>query len=266
MSDYHGVRVLLFTSEEPLYLPRYLEPIVTAHADRLEAVVIAPNRRPRTEQLRRQFRAFGPSAFLRLGGRFAFGRLLDRLDAAGSLGRRLTGRYHSVRSLAGAHDVPVWHARDVNAPGFVARVREAAPDLLVSIVAGQRLGEALLAVPSDAVNLHGSLLPKYRGRAVAFWPLYHGDAATGVTAHLMTTEWDAGPIVEQRSFPIHEGDTVHDLYLRLAETGSELACDLIERYPTTLETRPNETTTDDYYTLPTPAERRTFRRHGNRFV
>lgn len=266
MCECHDVRVLLFTSEEPLYLPRYLEPIVAAHAERLEAIVIAPPERPRSAQLRRQFRAFGPTAFLRIGRRFATGRLLDRLDAVGDLGRRLTGRYHSVRRLASAHDVPAWRARDVNAPGFVDRVRAADPDLVLSIVAGQKLGDELLAVPADAVNLHGSLLPKYRGRAVAFWPLYYGDAETGVTAHLMTTEWDAGPIVEQRSFRIRDDDTVHDLYLRLAETGADLACDLLERYPTTLETRPNETTPDDYHTLPTSAQRRTFRRRGNRFV
>lgn len=262
----HDVRALLFTSEEPLYLPRYLEPIVAAHAGSLDAVVIAPPPRPRREQLRRQFRALGPSAFLRLGRRFAAGRLLDRLDAAGGLGRRVTGRFHSVRRLARTHDVPVWHAPDVNAPGFVDRVRAADPDLLLSIVAGQKLGADLLAVPAHAVNLHGSLLPQYRGRAVAFWPLFYGDDETGVTAHLMTSQWDAGPIVGQRSVGIHEDDTVHDLYLRLADAGSDLACDLLERYPADLETRPNDTGYDDYHTLPTPAERRAFLRRGNRFV
>ena len=61
-------------------------------------------------------------------------------------------------------------------------------------------------------------------------------------------------------------DTVHDVYRRLSDVGADLACDLLERYPTDFETRPNETTPDDYHTLPTPAERRRFRRRGNAFL
>lgn len=259
------MRAVLFTGEEPLYLPRYLGPVLDRHADAFEAVVIAPPRRSLADQLRRQYRMFGPVAFCRMGGRFCRGRLLDRLDAAGGLGRRVTGRYHSVRRLAAANDLPVWRAEDVNDPAFVDRIEGLDPDLFLSVVAGQRLGERLLSIPRDAVNLHGSLLPKYRGRAVAFWPLYYGDDRTGVTAHLMTTEWDAGPIIEQRSFAIGDDATMHGVYHRLADVGGDLACDLLDRYPTEFDTRPNRTTAEDYHTLPTPAERRTFRERGNAF-
>ena len=153
-------------------------------------------------QLRRLYDMYGPVDFARMAALVARGTALDALDAVGGLGRRLAGRYHSVARLAAAHDVPLEHAADVDDPAFVDRIRELDPGLILSVVAGQKLGPDLLAVPDDAVNLHGSLLPAYRGRAVAFWPLYHGDDRTGVTAHLMTAEWDAGPIVEQRSFPI----------------------------------------------------------------
>ena len=266
MYDCHPVRALLFTGDEPLYLPRYLAPILERHADCFEAVVVAPPARPRTEQARRQYRMFGPVDFLRMGALFLRGRALDALDAVGGLGRRYTGRFHSVRRLAAAHDLPVWRADDVDDPAFVDRVRALDPDLYLSVVAGQRLGTELLSIPDDAVNLHGSLLPKYRGRAVGFWPLYYGDDRTGVTAHVMTREWDAGPIIERRSFRLSADDTVHDVYRRLSDVGADLACDLLERYPTDLETRPNETTPDDYHTLPTPAERRRFRRRGNAFL
>ena len=154
----------------------------------------------------------------------------------------------------------------VDDPVFVDRVRALDPDLYLSVVAGQRLGAELLSIPDDAVNLHGSLLPKYRGRAVGFWPLYYDDDRTGVTAHVMTGEWDAGPIIERRSFRLSADDTVHDVYRRLSDVGADLACDLLARYPTDFETRPNETTPDDYHTLPTPAERRRFRRRGNAFL
>lgn len=260
------MRAVLFTGEEPLYLPRYLDPILERHADAFEAVVVAPPNRPRSEQVRRQYRMFGPVDFLRMGGRFVRGKALDRLDAVAGLGERFTGRFHSVTRLAESHDLPVWQASDVNEPDFVERIQSLDPDLYLSVVAGQKLGSELLAIPDDAVNLHGSLLPKYRGRAVAFWPLYHGDDETGVTAHLMTTEWDAGPIVEQRSFRIPDGSTMHDIYRRLADVGAELACDVLDRYPTELETRPNEHTATEYRSLPTAAERLTFKRRGNEFL
>ena len=170
------MRVVLFTGEEPLYLPRYLAPVVERHADALEAVVIAPPPRPRSVQLRRLYGMYGPVDFARMAALVARGRALDALNAVGGLGRRLSGRYHSVARLAAAHDVPVQHAVDVDDPRFVDRIRELDPELIVSVVAGQKLGADLLAVPDDAVNLHGSLLPKYRGRAVAFWPLYYGSS------------------------------------------------------------------------------------------
>jgi len=260
------VCVVLFTGEEPLYLPRYLAPVLERHADALAAVVVAPPPRSRSAQLRRLYRMYGPADFARMAALVARGTALDALDAVGGLGRRLTGRYHSVARLAAAHDVPVLDAPDVNDPAFVDRVRALDPDLFVSVVAGQKLGADLRSVPDEAVNLHGSLLPKYRGRAVAFWPLYYGDDRTGVTAHRMTTEWDAGPIIERRGFPIGPGDTVHDVYLKLADTGADIACDLLNRYPTDFETRPNESTPSDYHTLPTPAERRRFKARGNAFV
>lgn len=256
------MRAVLVTGEEPLYLPSYVEPVLRARADDVAAVVRAPPARPLREQARRQFRMFGPVDVLRMGARVVAGRFADALPVD-----RPGGRYHSVRAVARAHGVPTWRAADVNDPATVDRIRELDPDCLLSIVAGQKLGPDLLAVPDVAVNLHGSLLPRYRGRAVAFWPLFYGDDETGVTAHLLTDEWDAGPIVEQRRVPIADGDTMHDLYRKLAAAGGELAVDLLDRLAAgeALETRPNETTPDDYHTLPTPAERRAFKRRGNEF-
>ncbi|WP_436909639.1 methionyl-tRNA formyltransferase [Halosimplex marinum] len=257
------MRVVLFTSAEPLYLPRYLRPVVRSHADSIAAVVVAPPRKPRREQVRDYLRALGPGAFPRMGLRFARGAALDALPPG--LQRVATGRYHGVASLARDHGVPVRRVPDTADGEFLDWYRRVDPDVALSIICGQRLPPAVLDVPDYAVNVHGSLLPKYRGRATAFWPLYYGDDESGVTAHLMTEEFDAGPIIEQRSFPIDPDDSMHDLSLKIAETGGPLAVDLLDRYPA-FETRPNPTGPEDYHTLPTPAERREFRRRGNAFL
>jgi methionyl-tRNA formyltransferase len=260
------MRVLLFTAEEPLYLPRYAEPILAAHGDVVEGVVLAGPERPAREQARRQYAVYGPRAGARMAARYARGRLLDTLPAG--LQRSLTGRYHSVATAARAHDVRPLAVEGLSDPAFLDRVREIDPDVLLSVVCGQRVPGPVLEVPEWAINVHGSLLPNYRGRATAFWPLYHGEERSGVTAHLMTPELDAGPIVERRSFPLRESDTVDDVMERVVGTGADLAVDLLSdlRAGETLDTEPNPTGPEDYYSLPTAAERREFRRRGGRFL
>lgn len=260
------MRVVLFTAEEPLYLPRYVDPILAAHGDVVERVVLAGPKRPVREQARRQYAMYGPRAGTRMAARYAGGRLLGTLP--GALQQSLTGRYHSVAAAARAHGVDPLPVEDLSDPAFVDRVREVDPDVLLSVVCGQRVPEPVLDVPEWAVNVHGSFLPEYRGRATAFWPLYDDRDRSGVTAHLMTAELDAGPIVNRRPFPLRDGDTVDDVMERIVETGADLAVDVLDRLRAgeRLETEPNPTDPDDYHTLPTAAERREFRRKGGRFL
>lgn len=261
-----GVRVLLFTAEEPIYLPRYVEPILATHGDVVERAVLAGPKRPLREQVWRQYATYGPRASARMAARYARGRLLDALPAR--LQRSLTGRCHSVGTACEAHGVDPLAVDDLTDEGVLDRVREVDPDVLLSVVCGQRVPRSILGIPEWAINVHGSLLPDYRGRATAFWPLYHSEERSGVTAHLMTPELDAGPIVERRSFPLDGEDTVDDVMGRIVETGSTLAVDLLDalRAGERPATEPNPTTAEDYYTLPTAAERRAFRRRGGRFL
>lgn len=253
----------LFTSDVPLYLPEAVDRMLDAHADLVERVVIAP---PSFDLLvRQQLRMFGLLDGLRMGRRYAQGELLGLLPPA--LQRRLTGRLHSVADAARDHGVPVETVPDVTDPAFVDRMRSSAPELLLSFVCGQRLGPDLLGVPDWAINLHPALLPDYRGSAPEFWALYHGEDETGWTAHVMVEEFDAGPIVDQRTVPIRPEETLHSLTTRLSEVGSEFAVDLMGEFPDgRFETRPNPTTDDDYYSMPSPQDREEFKRRGNRFL
>lgn len=255
--------VWLFTIDVPLYLPAAIDRILDAHGDLVERVIFAP---PSADLLvRQQYRMFGPIDSLRMGRLYAQGGLCGLLPP--SWQRRLTGRLHSVTDAARVHDVPVETVPDVNDPAFVDRVRRASPELVLSLVCAQRLGAELLEVPDWAINLHPSLLPDYRGTAPEFWALYNDEDETGWTAHVMVEEFDAGPIVDQRTIPIRGNDSVHSLTERLAETGREFAVDLLDSFPdATFETRPNPTTDDHYYSMPSADDRREFKRRGNRFL
>lgn len=258
------MRVVVFTSEEPLYLPKYLEPIVSAHADVIDRIVIAPFDEPIAQQIRKQAEMYGINAGSRMLFRFVRAKFLDALPMR--LRRQVSEQHHSVASVARVHDIPIERISNVNDNEFVARMRDLGPDLILSIVAGQRFSRNLLATANDAINLHGSLLPKYRGRATAFWPLYYGDDRTGVTAHRMTTQFDAGPIIAQRDFRINSNDSLDCIYRRLSATGGALAVELLDTYPALPQERPNETTEDDYHGLPGANERRVFYERGNRFL
>lgn len=137
--------------------------------------------------------------------------------------------FGSVAELAGAHGIPVQTPEDPNVPAFVEEVRRLRPDLLFSFYYRRLLSPAILAVPPlGAINLHGSLLPKYRGRAPVNWVLVRGETTTGVTLHYMDARADHGAIIAQREVPIPIEDTALTLSRKLTAAARSL---LAETYP-----------------------------------
>ncbi len=137
--------------------------------------------------------------------------------------------FASVVDWATARRIPVHAPEDPNTPEFVGRMRTLQPDLLLSFYYRRLLAPALLAVPRlGALNLHGSLLPKYRGRAPLNWVLVRGETETGVTLHYMDARADHGDIVGRRAVPITVEDTALSLWRKLTAAGRAL---LAEEYP-----------------------------------
>lgn len=131
--------------------------------------------------------------------------------------------FRSARDVAVRRGIPVLAPVDANAADTVAWTRDLRPDLLFSLYFRQVLRRATLALPRiAALNLHGSLLPRYRGRAPTNWAVLHGETRTGVTLHHMTERPDAGDIVAQGEVPIGEEDTAHDVFLRQVDAARAL--------------------------------------------
>lgn len=127
-----------------------------------------------------------------------------------------------VRRLAEEHGTPIFDPVDVNAEDSRARLSAYSADLLVVCDYGQILSaETLATTRRGGVNLHGSLLPKYRGAAPINWAIYHGETETGVSVIHMTPRVDAGPVIEQGRTAIGPDETAADLEARLAELGAE---------------------------------------------
>ena len=131
--------------------------------------------------------------------------------------------FESVAELAQAAGVPVLAPDTPNTPGVISQIATLQPDLILSFYYRRLLCQALLAIPRlGAINLHGSLLPKYRGRAPVNWVLVNGETHTGVTLHHMIAQADAGDIIAQRVVPIAFEDTALTLFEKVAQAAVEL--------------------------------------------
>ena len=127
------------------------------------------------------------------------------------------------RRIAEAHGTPIFDPVDVNEEASRAVLARYGADLLVVCDYGQILSAGTLATARlGGVNLHASLLPKYRGAAPINWALYHGETETGVSVIHMTPRVDAGPVIQQARTPIGPDETAVDLETRLAELGAGL--------------------------------------------
>ena len=131
--------------------------------------------------------------------------------------------FASVREAARARGLEVEAPADANAPAFLARLQAIAPDFLFSFYYRAMLSPAVLATARrGAFNMHGSLLPRYRGRAPVNWAVLHGERETGATLHEMVAKPDAGRIAGQQAVPIGPDDTAAEVLARVAVAAEAL--------------------------------------------
>ncbi|OLF54254.1 bifunctional UDP-4-amino-4-deoxy-L-arabinose formyltransferase/UDP-glucuronic acid oxidase ArnA [Pseudomonas chlororaphis] len=151
--------------------------------------------------------------------------------------------YGSVAQLCSLKGIPVHAPEDANHPLWIERIAKLAPEYIFSFYYRNLLSEALLATASKgAFNLHGSLLPSYRGRAPANWVLVNGESETGVTLHRMVKRPDAGPILAQERVAIERSDTALSLHGKLRAAASSLLRDTL---PALAQGKVSETAQDE---------------------
>ncbi len=147
-------------------------------------------------------------------------------------GRGLQVRPTAVKQEALRHGLPVWQPDKLGKDQeLLRRLRELSPAVFVVAAYGQLLPPAVLSLPEyGCLNVHPSLLPKYRGAAPIIWPLLNGETQTGVTIMKMDEGWDTGDILAQETTGIAATETGGQLHDRLAELGAELLVQSIPDY------------------------------------
>jgi methionyl-tRNA formyltransferase len=134
-----------------------------------------------------------------------------------------------VKEAALKHDLPVLQPEKISGSVEMEKIIELAPDVIVTAAFGQFLPEKILQVPTfGAINVHASLLPKYRGGAPVHYSIIEGEKETGVTIMEMVKKMDAGDILAQKAIPITKQDDVGTMFERLSGVGKEL---LLETLP-----------------------------------
>ncbi|MDC9595488.1 bifunctional UDP-4-amino-4-deoxy-L-arabinose formyltransferase/UDP-glucuronic acid oxidase ArnA [Xenorhabdus anantnagensis] len=136
--------------------------------------------------------------------------------------------FSSVARVGADLSLPVFAPENVNHPLWVERIREMKPDVIFSFYYRNILSQEILSLAKKgAFNLHGSLLPKYRGRAPVNWAILNGETETGVTLHKMLERADAGDIIAQQSVQIDENDTSLVVHGKIREATVELLNDIL---------------------------------------
>jgi len=164
--------------------------------------------------------------------------------------------FESVKELCLEHQIPFLTETNLADPHLQKTIAEIAPDYIFSFYYRQMIPELILHLAKIVpLNMHGSLLPHYRGRVPINWAVLHGETKTGATLHIMEAKPDAGDIVHQKNVPILPDETAYEVFLKVAEIAK---VNLTEMIPNLLQgnvpRRPNRLQEGSYFGARKPAD------------
>ncbi len=174
-------------------------------------------------------------------GQFGIPGLNALLDSKHSIGLIITqpqksagrGRKKAptpIAKWAKENSIPFIETPDNTSPELIKKIADAEPELILVIAFGQKICNELINLPPKGmINVHGSLLPKYRGAAPINWAIINGDTQTGITIATITEQWDAGKILAQAETKIEDNETADQLHDRLAELAAPVLVDTIDK-------------------------------------
>lgn len=254
------LKVMVFTQNDIFYIPVNI--LNAAQVCNIVEVVDNKAKHSLDNKISDMVRWFGFLQCAKMGLRACWRKCQGIMDVVS--GYRLYGGKCSIRHAAKVIGADFRVVPDLNSRDYVQHVRSVAPDLIISYSAPQIIRPELLSVPKyGIINVHGALLPDYRGCMPSFWYLFNGEKLGGATVHYMSADIDDGDICLQDSVDISDCRTMFQLMRKTKELGGELIVETVRRIAAgTLVTRPNDTRNGSYFTWPTVEQAREFRRKG----
>ena len=258
------LRVVVMTQNDRFFIPKNI--YKASKVCNILEVVEVNCKSSLDNKLGDYYRWFGFFQCAKMGVKTVSFELLKYLDRI--FKHRINNGFCSVRDVAASVGVPHRVITDSNEKEFVQHIRELAPDLIISYSAPQIIKEELLLIPKyGVINVHGSLLPDYRGCLPSFWYLYNDEKIGGATVHYMSAKIDDGAIIEQESVDISDCCTMFQLMKKTKELGGELMVKAIQDIANNeVKTRVNEVEKGRYFTWPTVEQAKEFIARGHRLI
>ena len=247
------MRIVFFAADDPLYLPDFFGRVLDERGtDTLAIYLTPPLYRNQTSfgAAWRYLRTFGPGATLRLVGRLLRSRRERR----------------SIASVCAERGIPVETIPNVNAPEFLERLSQQSPELVISVSCPQLFRRPLIEIPTRGLlNIHGSILPAYRGVLPAFWMLANGERRAGVTVFLVNEGIDTGDVCGQEVFEILPEETLDQFLRRSKAIAAELLLKVIGAFESgTVRPARLDLTQGSYHSWPDRDAVARFRARGRR--
>ncbi len=153
--------------------------------------------------------------------------ILTRADKPNRRGNKI--EFSPVKLFALEHGIPVFQPEDMKDPALFEQLKALSPDISVVVAYGMMIPDTVIDLPKhNTINLHGSLLPKYRGAAPMQYSVLNGDPETGVSIMYVTARLDAGDVIHAKSISLDENTTYGDVHDSLAELGAEALIETLE--------------------------------------
>jgi methionyl-tRNA formyltransferase len=153
--------------------------------------------------------------------------ILTRADKPNRRGNRI--EFSPVKVFALEHGIPVFQPEDMKDPALFEQLKALSPDISVVVAFGMMIPDSIIDLPKhNTINLHGSLLPKYRGAAPMQYSVLNGDTETGVSIMYVTARLDAGDVILSKSIPLDENASYGEVHDLLADLGAEALIEALE--------------------------------------
>jgi len=247
-----AVNVVFITTDDPLYLPGFFDRVLSGRPETTAVLVAPPLYGDQTTigAAWRYLRTFGIRATVALAKRSLHAKLARR----------------SVADTCARRGVRCVHVNDVNSPSVLHRLEEWSTDVVVLVSCPQIFRRPLIDLPRrGCLNLHGAILPHYRGVLPSFWMLANGEQRAGVSLFFMNEDIDGGDLCGQRMFEIRDTDTLDSLIRRSKAVAAELVLDALDGIESdTVVREPLDLAAGSYYSWPDQAAVRRFRTSGRR--
>jgi methionyl-tRNA formyltransferase len=247
------VKIVFLTTDDPIYLPDFFATVLAERGGDTERVYVVPplyKDQTRSRAAWRYLRTFGVGAFVGL--------------AAGVLGAKV--RRRSVEAACREQGVACSDAADVNADAFLDELRALDPDVIVSVSCPQIFKKPLIDLPRDGIlNIHGAILPLYRGVMPSFWMLANGEEEAGVSIYFVNEQIDAGDLCGRRVFEILPHESLDAFLHRSKGIAAELLLEVLDKMEDDSLTRtPLDLSEGSYYSWPDRGAVKRFRAAGRR--